>query len=55
MVIHENEVSIRRNEREDALRLPALESHTWVKTYIVKETGILFTKMFKHIIQQSDR
>lgn len=51
MVVHENEVSIRRNEREDALRLPALKSHTWVKTYIVKETGILLIKTFKQTIQ----
>lgn len=49
VIVHENEVSIRRNEREDALRLPTLISHAWVETYIVKETGILLTKTFAQL------
>lgn len=48
VIVHEDEVSVRRNEREDTLRLPTLVPHTWVETHIVKETGILLTKTLAH-------
>lgn len=44
MIVHECEVSVRRDEREDALRLPALEPHARVETHVVEETRILPSK-----------
>ena len=41
VVGHECEISIGGDEREDSLRLPALESHTRVETHVVQESGIL--------------
>lgn len=44
MIVHENEVSIWRDKREDTLRLPALKPHTRVKTHVIEQTRILWTK-----------
>lgn len=41
VIVHEREVSIRRDEGEDALRFPSLEPHTRVETHVIEETGIL--------------
>lgn len=43
MIVHENEVSVWRDEREDTLRLPALKPHTWVETHVIKKTRILLS------------
>lgn len=38
---HEREVSIRWDERQDTLRLPAPEPHAWVETHVIKKPRIL--------------
>lgn len=44
MIVHECEVSIGRDEREGALRLPALEPHTRVEAHVIEKTRILSSK-----------
>lgn len=44
MVGEQPEVSIRRDEGEDPLSLPALEPNTWVETDIIKQARILEEK-----------
>lgn len=43
MIVHENEVSVWRDEREDTLRLPALKPHAWVETHVIEKTRILLS------------
>lgn len=41
VISHEREVSIRWDERQDTLRLPAPEPHAWVETHVIKKPRIL--------------
>lgn len=42
MIVHESEVSIWGDKREDTLRLPTFKPHTWVETHIIENTWILY-------------